>query len=217
MHLPRLIGISAKMGCGKTTFADMFIDRFPDYTKLNFGGILKHDISKFYNVPIDWMYDREKKSSIVNPVSTWQDTKNRYAKFVGRPRKGASAHDPSVPPLPRDNMNVREVMQWYGTDFRRATDDNYWISRMRDLLKENPWAVIDDVRFENEAEMIRDLGGFLIRIDPFPTYKLYSGNTHVSETVLDDYDHFDFRIAPHYGHIKQSVMEVVSRIEQMNQ
>lgn len=67
---------------------------------------------------------------------------------------------------------VRALLQWWGTDLRRSEDPQYWINKMKGQLSpfiegghsEDQAAVITDVRFPNEADAVRDLGGTIIRI-----------------------------------------------------
>jgi hypothetical protein len=49
---------------------------------------------------------------------------------------------------------------------------------------ESDYIVFDDVRFENEAAMIRDMGGLIIHID---RGELVAAE-HVSELGIDDHD-----------------------------
>ena len=62
------------------------------------------------------------------------------------------------------------LLQWWGTEFRRAQDSNYWIddiewdvkamyANARHANKPEPNIVISDMRFINEAELIQSLGG----------------------------------------------------------
>ena len=61
------------------------------------------------------------------------------------------------------------------------------MKRLEEKLKGHDRVVIDDVRFLNEVEMIRRLGGRVIRIDrPGP-----NENTHASENELNDFDGWD--------------------------
>lgn len=73
---------------------------------------------------------------------------------------------------------VRTLLQNYGTEVRRRDNPNYWtdkwISKVRD--KEN--VVVDDCRFLNEAEAIKNLGGIIIRI----IRPGFTGDSHQSET-----------------------------------
>ena len=58
----------------------------------------------------------------------------------------------------------RYAMQTLGTDWGRSMiHDNLWIniwrSRAKDILADGLPVVCDDARFQNEAEIVRDLGG----------------------------------------------------------
>ena len=79
---------------------------------------------------------------------------------------------------------MRALMQNYGTDVRRKDDPNYWVKQWEyayaDLHPTD--VVVDDVRFLNEAEAIRKMGGKIIRI---VRSDIQNGGSHVSETEQD--------------------------------
>lgn len=89
----------------------------------------------------------------------------------------------------------RTLLQWWGTDYRRKQDPDYWVKRLQETLeREQPEvALITDVRFPNEADAIHAAGGYLIKctrtskpdIDVPP---------HPSEQALDGYTAWDFHI-----------------------
>ena len=62
----------------------------------------------------------------------------------------------------------RGLLQWYGV-FRRERDPDHWVRLLRsrlDMVSERGMdVVIDDVRFLNEAAMIRELGGRIVCIE----------------------------------------------------
>jgi hypothetical protein len=62
----------------------------------------------------------------------------------------------------------RHAMQTLGTEWgRNCIDGNFWVNVMRHTIRALPPAtrvVIEDVRFENEASMVRDFGGKVIRL-----------------------------------------------------
>jgi len=82
----------------------------------------------------------------------------------------------------------RPMMQWWGTEFRRGIggNDDYWIDRAKDALRIvlNPVIVFTDVRFPNEAKMIKERQGVLWRVVR-PGMPVQDG--HPSETVMKDY------------------------------
>jgi hypothetical protein len=94
--------------------------------------------------------------------------------------------------IPEWNMSAREILQKVGTDmFRQHICDDFWvrigIRNIKKCLAQNPNIniVISDTRFPNEANAIKELGGYLIWVhrDNNP----HANDRHPSETALDDY------------------------------
>ena len=85
-----------------------------------------------------------------------------------------------------ENAKPRTLLQWWGTDFRRAKDPEYWVKRLKTTLdNHNPdVALITDVRFPNELDAIRAWGGVYVEV-------VNTGDTdidvhgHPSEAALD--------------------------------
>lgn len=64
----------------------------------------------------------------------------------------------------------RHAMQTIGTEWgRNLIDENLWVRnwriRAQRLLDHDISVCVDDVRFANEVDVIRDMGGVLVRID----------------------------------------------------
>ena len=94
-----------------------------------------------------------------------------------------------------DDITRREFMTILGTDIARKVNPNIWINHMdkhimnregKPYLIKN--TIIDDVRFINEADYIKNNGGILIRLVGDPG-SLEDGlnSEHISETELDNY------------------------------
>ncbi|NBT51514.1 MAG: hypothetical protein EBT12_08190, partial [Marivivens sp.] len=90
--------------------------------------------------------------------------------------------------IPGLGVSARHMMQTLGTEWGRACiHPDFWVmiarAETQRILADGRSVVIDDVRFANEAAMIRDLGGELWRIDrPGVSYD----GDHSSEGGLDD-------------------------------
>lgn len=91
---------------------------------------------------------------------------------------------------------IRQLLQKFGTEVGRNISSNLWVDAlMNDYIKaksdgyEEDW-IVTDVRFQNEANAIRENGGILIRINR----NTGLNDTHISETALDDYKDFDLVI-----------------------
>ncbi len=76
----------------------------------------------------------------------------------------------SVHARPADFIKDRKLLQWLGTDWGRQTiRDTLWIDLWKAKVAQHAeegtgLVVVDDVRFDNEAQAIRDLGGMTINI-----------------------------------------------------
>ena len=90
--------------------------------------------------------------------------------------------------IPELGVSGRHMMQTLGTEWGRACiHPDFWVmiarAETQRIMADDRSVVIDDVRFPNEAAMIRDLGGELWRIDrPGVSYD----GSHESEGGLED-------------------------------
>lgn len=153
-----LIGFSGKKGSGKSYFADYLVNN-KLFIKLSFASPLKEITKILFNLSDEDVKDPIKKE-LINP------------KF---------------------NASPRELMQWLGTDIMREEFNkkfNYsgsiWIDSIKDkvktLLEDNKDVVIDDVRFQNEVDMIHSLGGIVINLhNDLDNTLNNSTSTHPSE------------------------------------
>lgn len=97
--------------------------------------------------------------------------------------------------LPGIRTTPRHILQALGTEFGRDCIHpslwlNCWMKTAGFHLTGGTHVVCDDVRFPNEADLIRDLGGELWHVSrpgALPT------SSHSSEGSLDDYPHFTRR------------------------
>lgn len=89
-----------------------------------------------------------------------------------------------------EELTPRLLLQEIGTDcIRNVIHPNFWVlSTIKNYNKNKKW-VITDVRFPNEARIIKENNGILIRV-----YRPnIPNNNHISETALDNFD-FDYVI-----------------------
>lgn len=71
--------------------------------------------------------------------------------------------------IPQIGKSYRECMQTLGTEWgRKMINEDLWLivsrARISQALKAGHIVVISDVRFDNEAHLIRELGGAVVRI-----------------------------------------------------
>lgn len=159
MKLPRLIGIAGKAGAGKDTLADQLV-RQHGFVKYSLAAPMK----KMLNDLFGWTDEN------------WQDRKWKERKSVLFNMRNIGRS------IDVDSLSPRQLAQWLGTEVGRTIGGpDVWLNLMVrewNSLRYNldyhhgegvsePCArmVVADVRFDNEARRIRDLGGVIIRIN----------------------------------------------------
>lgn len=89
-----------------------------------------------------------------------------------------------------------EMLQQVGLALRLWEPD-IWVQAFFSQLPAEQHTLIPDVRFPNEADLIRSRGGLMVRVEGDPLHQRGDGTRddhHPSETALDAYPHFDFTI-----------------------
>jgi hypothetical protein len=87
--------------------------------------------------------------------------------------------------LAKKNPEVRRLLQVLGTDFgRKMLGDDVWINIALSGIKSEDRIVVSDVRYPNEAEAIKKLGGTVWRIN---RHNHTAVNGHTSERAMDNY------------------------------
>jgi hypothetical protein len=183
-QMKNLIGISGKIGSGKDTVAAMIQELYPQYEVKKFAGKLKDIASILTGIPVEKFEDQEfkktdlgKEWSYVYPDEYYDDGESVMV-----------------------CMSVRQLLQKLGTDaLRDNLHENVWVNALMADYVEKPvnvlegegyrledtlpnW-IITDTRFPNEAKIIEEKGGILLRVER-STCNL---GTHPSETALDDF------------------------------
>lgn len=107
----------------------------------------------------------------------------------------------SVYTRPENFVKDRKFLQFIGTEWGRELDENLWLNLFKarvDQLRQRDADVIivcDDARYDNEAELIHSLGGFIVKIETNrPSVALDGIPNHASEDGLDP-KYIDFTIS----------------------
>ena len=97
---------------------------------------------------------------------------------------------------------IRALLQWWGTELRRAENVRYWMGQgeMAAIMADEGYGdypVFTDVRFPNEADMIRRNGGIIVRVfaDPATRAARLGGELppeHQSELAMAGYENIDW-------------------------
>ncbi len=175
-----------------------------------FASALKQMVCILIGCTMKQLEDQKFKGSILGPE--WNYLYIQHS--LGNTKVPATAKYREI--LPNGTiqvMTVRELLQLVGTDcMRDHLHPNTWVNALfssyygwdlhttqipQDSEKIPPvskW-LITDVRFPNEVEAIKERGGILIRIDRSSCYTSMESSKHESETALDTYNQWDYRIS----------------------
>ena len=166
----KLVALCGAAGAGKDTVADMLPAR-----KLAFADALYREVAEAWGVDQHVLRCRETKELEAPNLSVAHCKDMEFRTNCWR-----DFHN-----LPR---SPRQILQWWG-DYRRTQDPDYFVRRaeheinIRWHLGED--TVLTDVRFPNEAALVRQLGGQLWQIRR-PGYEA-GGTGHASDTAGDEF------------------------------
>ena len=170
-----LYGISGKAGHGKDTFSKAVVeaarDREEDFMITHFADPLKYQAIEIFGITEYDAFDTQgKETAFAQPIN--------MDDYVDRMRKVTGLNIQAADLVAR---SPRELLQYYGTEYVRRVQDDYWIRVTLDQDWDN--VLISDTRFPNEAKAIRAKGGKIvkvIRVD-LPVSK----DGHPSETSIN--------------------------------
>jgi len=157
-----IIGFTGRINSGKTTLAK-YLENEYEYKKVSFATPLKEAVRVLYQFT-----DRQLYGDLKEAVD------------------------------PRIGMTPRYVLQYIGTDLFRKWNPDFWVNIFklhydndncdRKLINEEHIVnyVLDDVRFENEAKCIKELGGIIVKV---VSHKYQKISSHESENGVKNYDY----------------------------
>lgn len=184
-----IIGFAGKAASGKTTAAHHLAPLLDgESLVIPMAMVLRDEVEAFLRsidaaeyVPLVYGCQDDKlrvfyidEGRAVEQCPEWTSFIAEHAEIQDRPGKSA--------------LSVRRILQWWGTEYRRAQDPDYWTKAWErkvsgyDLQKVH--ILVDDVRFMNELKTLQALDARIFKIDR-PGHAA-AGN-HASETALDDY------------------------------
>lgn len=161
-----LIGLAGQARCGKGTVADYLVRRF-GFVKFAFSDALYHEISQAFGVSIEFLKGESKDvPSALLALKNCSDSD-----FVGVAFGLVAGENPDTfGPLEEIPNSPRRILQWWGTDYRRAQQENYWIYKAQQFLdavhdaakypeQRQQYFVEEGTRFENERGWIKSFDG----------------------------------------------------------
>lgn len=197
----QIIGMVGAAGSGKNTAANFIINQ-GGWLETSFAENLYKEVAQAFNVSVEFLSNRKTKESPLKEMALIncsnsefvslalgllsnappESFKERIIRFIEK-FTGAKAREKRLMHKP---LSPRTILQWWGTDYRRVKySDSYWTDKVVQFIKDNPdkSIVVTDVRYDNEALLIKSLNGEVIQIirpkNPLAANKL--AQKHASE------------------------------------
>jgi hypothetical protein len=138
-----IIGICGLIGSGKDSVADILVQE-KNFKKISFADKLKDGVATVFG------WDRSMLEGKTSNSRDWREEKDDFwSAELGK------------------DISPRLVLQLFGTEcMRQGFYDGVWVSLVKKHIIENPKQnfVIPDVRFPNEANMIKSIHGEVWRM-----------------------------------------------------
>lgn len=187
IHTPSLIGLTGANGAGKDTVAAMLAAELHKHghapAVIAFADALYAEVSAAFNINVQTLRERSTKETPIDALSMAD---------CNDPCFTATLADDELPTaawmlLPR---SPRQILQWWGTEYRRTQQAEYWVQRLlanvqalRDAGRSH--IIITDVRFADEAQAIRSQGAQIWRVHRPNLMPPAKG--HVSEVTGEEF------------------------------
>jgi len=169
-----IYGISGEKGHGKDTLAKYVLAADNKFTILHFADDLKSMVGAIWGLLDYQLYDEVGKEEIfIHPINMDHSltVMNEYTCLDIQP-KGKIANSP------------RQLLQYFGTDYVRSVDDNYWINRVISQIERiGDKILIPDTRYPNECAALRKIGATIIKVQRVDLPKS-ANSEHSSETSV---------------------------------
>jgi hypothetical protein len=215
--MPKFITLAGRKQVGKDTSANMiarivgscredksFLEEWAIPSSkvhvVHFADALKDACVAIFGIDRQDMETEEGKKKLTDvawPISTMVEMPGCEIRYVWSPETDSRF------------MNVREVLQFVGTDlFRNQIDPDVWVkSIFRRKYGEDDLVIIADARFPNECAFAKK-NGLLVKVE---RDNGQGGDMHISERALDNYTDYDFVIDNNYDLValKQKWVEIL--------
>jgi hypothetical protein len=180
-----ILGLTGKKQHGKDTVGRILVEEH-GYRRLAYADALKESAAALFDIdPEKWNEWKNDRKATVSIVAEWYDSSDR-------------SPEPALVPGFCKSITVREFLQRYGTEAHRDIfGESFWLDvidkEIKRALHSGPPAVdhedriertnivVTDVRFDNEADLIRSNGGTVIEV--YRPQVVDDADSHASEDL----------------------------------
>jgi hypothetical protein len=185
-----IIGLSGKALSGKDTTADYLISHYHFDEKVGFAYNLKLMVMDVFSLSFREVSEQDFKCKrFSDPVIV---DKFHIDGIIDWMRRTHLVYFSDYDLFVGKVLNTpREILQFVGTDIIRFVCSSYHSDIVKNKFSSGKDIVISDIRFLNEAYLVKDFNGFLVRLTR--DVEMVGGKTgHQSEVSMDDFKNWDY-------------------------
>jgi dephospho-CoA kinase len=219
-----LLAVSGKLASGKDSVAEAAVAALghPDAVHQYYADAMKNEVDQAIAIIVGSKNADDAVQRIVDEQGVPFDQARQVTGWLLQ----ALEENPAVHARTRTKI-MRDVLQVWGTEIRRAQDPDYWVKKtLRGAITaaaEGRSVYITDARFPNEVVYAQALGFFVARIEITPetqAARLAARDAlppspqalgHASERALDDFAGFDV-VIDNNGTLEATVATLVESI-----
>ena len=167
--LHHLIALTGHAGVGKDTTADLLVSH-ARFRKLAFADALRGEVANAFDLSLADLINPHLKNVPTVALRMRRAPHDFLAAVILALSAAAPNHRTPLSDAWLDEpRSPRQILQWWGTEYRRAQSPRYWtaqlIKRLADYRRDDETRfVVTDVRFDNEAHALRMAGAVLWQI-----------------------------------------------------
>lgn len=176
-----IIGLTGPAGAGKDEIAKVLVNDY-GYVRRAFADPLYEEVARAYGVQVGFLNYRPTKEKPMPAMALINCADKDFIDVVRSARPGIKN---------TDDLSPRVVLQLWGTEYKRAIDDDYWIKKLISFSEEsgNEKIVVPDVRFDNEGLLITEaLDGCVWRVhrDDVPDVPVHASAMGINSKYISN-------------------------------
>lgn len=183
----QIISLIAEKRHGKDTTADQLIHADPSWQRLSFGNPIYEEVAEAFGLEDEFILRNDATKDRACEEMALKNCAD--AVFVRIALSLIDAHEVDDE-VGRDTLmavplSPRQILQWWGGEYRRAQDPLYWIKKAEHHFKPGARLICTDVRDDTEVELIKKHNGLFVHV--YRPGRVMPSSTHKSDLNIQRY------------------------------
>lgn len=182
-HVPvKIIGLIAEKRHGKDTTAEQLIASGTGWQRLSFADPLYAEVAEAFGLEDESLLRDDATKDTPQDAMALMNCSDREFVRIAYGLIDITDMPTETTPIPCVPLSPRQVLQWWGKEYRRAQDPLYWIKPILPLLVSGAKYITTDIRFDTEIELVEEHNGVFVHVER--PGRVTTKGTHESDTNI---------------------------------